>query len=234
MQEKICVYHEKDIALTLPQLTDAECQRLFLILTPKNLAAILEYSNNPASYFELLKLPKKAEVLSLMEISTTIELLEQLSAKEVSFLSELLEPRLLMEINLIRSFDKNKIGSRISTNFISILNTSTVKEAMSSLILQATKNDNISTLYLTDDKNTFCGAVDLKYLITASKSTPLSEISKVFYPYLYAKTDIEDCITLLTDYSEASLPVLDDDNKSTINSLAARAYTLKTYYSGFK
>lgn len=213
MREKICTYHEKDIALALSRLSREEGQRLFRILPVKDLATVLEYAQSGATYFDRLSIRQKTEVLSCMEIPAASELLKQLSKEERSSLLELLDPDVRREIRLICSFDKDEIGSRMSTNFIRIAESSTVKEAMSQLICQAAENDNITTLYLVDEAQTFCGTIDLKDLIIAREGTPLSEITTVSYPYLYAKTPIEDCIPLLTDYAEASIPVLDDENK---------------------
>lgn len=213
MRDKICAYHEKDISQALPLLTKDEQYRLFRILNSEQLAAVLEYSETGDTYFELLGIRQKADVLSYMESSEAAELLQKLPKDERISLLELLEDDSRQEILLICSFDEDEIGSRMSTNFITISDIASVKEAMSALIHQAAENDNISTLYLVDSENTFCGAIDLKDLIIAREDTPLSEITTFSYPYLYAKTAIEDCIPFLTNYSEESIPVLDEKNR---------------------
>ncbi len=213
MQEEIGKYHEKDIALTLNSFTKEECQRLFRILHPENIANVLEYAENNAFYFQLLGIHQKTEVLSFMETSTVVELLQKLSKESRTTLLDLMRPDIRDEIRLISSFDEDEIGSKMSTNFISISNTSTIKTAVSELIRQAAENDNIDTLYVVDESKTFCGAIDLKDLIIAREGILLSEITTLSYPYLYAKMEIQDCIPFLRDYSEASIPVLDDENK---------------------
>lgn len=213
MQEEIGKYHEKDIALTLTSFTKEECQRLFRILHPENIANVLEYAENNVFYFQLLGIHQKTEVLSFMETSSAVELLQKLSKESRTTLLDLMRPDIRDEIRLISSFDEDEIGSKMSTNFISISNTSTIKTAVSELIRQAAENDNIDTLYVVDEHKIFCGAIDLKDLIIAREGIPLSEITTLSYPYLYAKMEIQDCIPFLRDYSEASIPVLDDDNK---------------------
>lgn len=213
MQEEIGKYHEKDIALTLNSFTKEECQRLFRILHPENIANVLEYAENNAFYFQLLGIHQKTEVLSFMETSTVVELLQKLSKESRTTLLDLMRPDIRDEIRLISSFDEDEIGSKMSTNFISISNTSTIKTAVSELIRQAAENDNIDTLYVVDESKIFCGAIDLKDLIIAREGILLSEITTLSYPYLYAKMEIQDCIPFLRDYSEASIPVLDDENK---------------------
>lgn len=213
MQEKICEYHEKDIALSLELLTKEEMQRVFRILPVTELAGVFEYAENNVQYFMLLNIRQKADVLSSMEIAAAAEILKELTKEERASLLELMHPEVRAELSLIGSFDEDEIGSRISTNYIEIRDTATVKEAMSELIRQAAENDNISILYLVDEEQTFSGAIDLKDLIIAREGTPLSELTTLSYPYLYAKTSVEECIPFLKDYSESSIPVLDDENK---------------------
>lgn len=53
----------------------------------------------------------------------------------------------------------------MTTNFISINRHLSVKQAMRALIAQAEENDNITTLFVSDDDGSFYGAIDLKDLI---------------------------------------------------------------------
>ncbi len=88
-----------------------------------------------------------------------------------------------------------------------------MEKAMHSLIEQAAEHDNISTIYVIDEDETFIGAIDLKKLIIAREDTELTAITMTSYPYVYANELIEDCINRIVEYSEDSIPVLDSDNK---------------------
>lgn len=66
---------------------------------------------------------------------------------------------------------------------------------------------------MVDQKESFCGAIDLKDLIIARKYTALEDLITTSYPYVYAKESIDACIEDLKDYSEDSIPVLDYDKK---------------------
>ncbi len=212
-REKISAYHEKDIAQALPQLTKDECRRLLRILTTDELSSVLEYAENNSEYFEMLGLRQKTAILSKMDAISASELLTRLPKEERSTLLDLLDPQVYGQISLVNSFGEDVIGSRMSTNYVSIQNSASVKEAMSQLVRKAAENDNIATLYLVDERSIFCGAIDLKDLIIAREGTPLSDITTVSYPYVYAKTDVEDCIPFIANYAETSIPVLDDDNR---------------------
>lgn len=213
MRERVLDYHENDIALALEQLSRDERNRLYNVLDADSLAGILEYAEEPAVYLRELSIRRQAAVLSRFESSEAVEALRQMDKNERSSLLELMEPEARSEISLLSSFDEDEIGSRMSTNYISITAGLSIKEAMASLIKQAAENDNVTTLYVVDSENTFCGAIDLKDLIIAREGSSLEDITTYSYPYVYADSDAEDCMRRLKDYSEDSIPVLDSDNK---------------------
>lgn len=221
MQEKLSSYHENDIASTLELLTKSERTKLYQILDSETLADILEYSDHMVEYVQELTLRKKIDVFSRMETSDVVEVLRQLEKGERETLIDLLNPEVRSEVKLLSSFDEDEIGSVMSTNYIMVSDHASVKEAMSELIRQAAENDNISTIYVVDQYETFYGAIDLKDLIIAREGTDLKGIMTCSYPYVYARASIEDCIPQLMDYSEDSIPVLDNDNK-LIGAITAR------------
>ena len=84
---------------------------------------------------------------------------------------------------------------------------------MHELIRQAGDNDNISTIYVTDENGKFSGAIDLKDLIIARQNDSLDSLITYSYPYLLADEKISDCIEEIKDYAEDSLPVLNGNNE---------------------
>ena len=74
-------------------------------------------------------------------------------------LIDLLEPEVRRDVEMIASFDEDEIGSRMTTNYIVITDKLTVKQAMSSLIEQAAKNEHISTIFVVTEQQKFYGAI---------------------------------------------------------------------------
>lgn len=97
-------------------------------------------------------------------------------------LIELLDPEVRHDIEMIASFDEDEIGSRMTTNCIIIREDLNVKQAMSSLIDQAAKNDNISTIFVVNAQQKFYGAIDLKNLIIAKTRRDARGSDRNFLP----------------------------------------------------
>lgn len=112
----------------------------------------------------------------------------------------------------MKKMNVDEIGSCMSKNYVAILENSTIKGAMSTLVRQAAVNDNIAILYVVDENNCFRGAIDLKDLIVAREDRNLQEIIDFNFPFVYASEKIENCISTIIDYSEAAIPVLDSEN----------------------
>lgn len=213
MRDKLLDYHVNDIAASLAFLQKDERGKLYSILNIDTLADVLEYADELDVYLSELSIRKRVEILSRIEAVTAVAYLETLEKKERSTVIELMAEEPRTEITLLASFDKDEIGSKMTTNYISIHNGISVRQAMTELVAQAAENDNVSTIYVIDEEETFLGAIDLKDLIRARSENPLDSIIMTSYPYVYTNELIEDCIERIKEYSEDSIPVLDTDNK---------------------
>ncbi len=210
LEEQLSNYHENDIAGILEELERPERERLYRILSAGELADILEYGS---TYLGELPLRKRAEVLALMDPDKAVDYLKGLERDKRGTLLSLLPEHVTEDILLLWPYEEDEIGSIMTTNYIEIRSGISVKEAMHELVRQAADNDNISTIYVVDENRTFYGAIDLKDLIIAREGTPLSDLTATSYPYVYAKESIEDCVEQIKQYSEDSVPVLDEQNK---------------------
>lgn len=208
-------YHANDLADVMPELTVQERCKLYRILDMDMLSDIFEYtdSDNAAEYLKEIDVKKGAAILSRMETDALVEVLHKIDKAKKRLLLDLMDDEVRHDIEVIASFDDDEIGSKMTTNCIIIRENLTVKQAMSSLVEQAAKNDNISTLFVVTEQQKFYGAIDLKDLIIARQDRALEDLVVTSYPYVYAEEDIDDCIEKLKDYSEDSVPVLDNDNR---------------------
>ena len=207
-------YHEKDIAEVLEQLTVQERKKIFRVLPVSMLGEIFEYvEENMNIYLDEINVRKAVDVLTELDADTAVEVLRSMNREKRNIMIELLDADSRKDIALIASFDEEEIGSRMSTNFILIQEGMTIKEAMRSLVGQASENDNISTIFVEAKDHTFYGALDLKDLIIARESDQLDDLIMTSFPYLYAQESIDDCIEKLKDYSESLIPLLDEQNR---------------------
>ena len=211
MRNKLEDYHENDLADVFPDLSVAERRKLCRILNLDMLADIFEYidEKQAAEYLDEMDVRKAAAILSRMETDAVVDVLRMIPKEKRALLLELMDDEARKDMAVIAAFDDEEIGSRMTTNYIEIRENLTVKQAMTELVSQAAKNDNISTIFMVTADHTFYGAMDLKDLITARQDTRLEDLIVTSYPYVYGHELIDDCIEKLKDYSENSIPILD-------------------------
>lgn len=213
--DRVADFHENDIAAALALLKKEERAKLYSVMDIQALADVLSYAENRSEYIGELSIRKQVEVLSCLEPADAAEYLHQMGRQERNTLLELMDEDIRKEIMLLSSFDEDEIGSKMTTNYISIHAGIGIRQAMHELVEQAAENDNISTIYVVDENETLMGAIDLKDLIIARDGTALEDITMASYPYVYAEEQIDECIERLKDYSEDSIPVLDAHNRLT-------------------
>ena len=213
MREQLQDYHDNDIAQSLQFLNRAERNLLYSALDAEWLAEIISYLDDPAEYIDEIGIDKLAEILNEMDADDAVDLWENIDESVKVKLRPMIDDETKSAILLINSYDDSEVGSLITTNYICIKQNLTIRQAMHELVKQAGENDNIGTIYVVDDKNRFCGAIDLKDLIVARENVPLDSIISYAYPYLLDHEKISESIEKIKDYAEDSLPVLNKDRK---------------------
>ena len=192
-----------------------ERQKVCRVLDTDMISDIFEHidEREAAGYLNEMDIKKAASILSGMETDAVVDVLKMEPKEKRALLIELMDDDARKSVAVIASFDEEEIGSWMTTNCIVIRENLTARQAMGSLVSQAGKNDNISTLFMVTDDHTFYGAMDLRDLLTAPPEAPLEDLIVTSYPYVYGHEAIDDCIEKLKDYSEDSIPVLDNSNR---------------------
>lgn len=214
-------YHDNDISQSLSRLNKAERLHLFHVIGAEWASEIISYIDNPSTYLEEIGVQNVVTVINEMDADDAVDLLESLSEDLKERIRCKLNKDVIADIKLISSYEEDEIGSLMTTNFVCINNKLSIRQAMHELISQAGEKDNISTIYVVNGKGLFCGAIELKDLIRARENDDLDEIISYSYPYLLANEKITSSIEKIKDYSEDSLPVL-NEKKEIIGILTAQ------------
>jgi len=209
-REKLNDYHENDIAEVYESLELEERKNLFKILGVEKISEIFSYLDDVGTFIEELDIQNAADIIENMDADDAVDALDEVEPDIREQLIEYINKEAKDDIELIQSYDDDEIGSQMTTNYIEINRTLTVKQAMKSLIEQAEDNDNISTIYVKDENEKFYGAIELKDLIRARDYTKLESLISTSFPFVRAHEKTNDCIERLKDYAEDSIPVLDD------------------------
>ncbi len=206
-------YHDNDISYALEGLTKEERLSLYQIIGLERTADVFSYLDDVDEYLSEINLNDAARIIEEMDSDDAVDVLEQIDDEFADKLVSLLTKKTSRDIRLIRSYDEDEIGSKMTTNYVSIPRTSTIKEAMKELVRQSEDNDNIDPIYVTDEKDQFYGEIPLKELIKARANANLENLIITEYPVIHDHEKIADALTYIREYAEQSIPVISEDNR---------------------
>ena len=206
-------YHASDIAESFEELSDADLVRLYDILPSEFLADIITYIEDKERYLDLMENEDVAEILDNMESNDAAEVLEELDIEDIEEINTLIEPETLEDINLVNSYEEDVVGSLMSTDYITVKTSFSIKEAMRTVIKEANDVENINVIYVVDDNEKYIGVISLRDLIRARSNDDIEDIIKTGYPVLHDFDLLDDIDKDILDYELESFGVLDEAGK---------------------
>lgn len=215
LRDELLQFHASSIADALFDLEPFEREKLYKLLDTARLANIFEYldEKEQVECLNEVHIRKAISLLNEMEPSAAASLLRLISKTKKDIIIELLEPERRRELNLIISYSDDLIGSDMTTDFIEISKDLSIADAMRQLRLQAKDNDNISIIYLKDASDQYYGVIRIADLFGARLNDNLEELAETNFPFVYATEPVESVLDDLKEYSEDSIPVLNNENR---------------------
>lgn len=215
-------YHENDLANAFEELTAEERERLLEILGSEMMSEIVSFLDDAGEYLAEIDAEDAAEIIEQMDADDAAEALEELDEEIRHEIIERIEDAEIIEdLQLISSYDDAEFGSRMSTNFIYVKRNQTIKSTMKTLVSEAAENDNIYTIFVLNEDETFYGAIDLKDLIVARSTVELETLINTNFPVVYDREIISENIERLRGYSEQMIPVLSLANNTLLGVITA-------------
>ena len=213
LREKLSDYHASDIADVLEDLEEAERLNLYNVLDISDLSDVFSYLDEAEAYISELNNYKVADIIDEMDADDAVDLLEQIPEEQKEAILDLVTEDVKEDVEIITSFDDSMIGSRMTTNYITVARNSSVRSVMKSMIKQAADNDNVQKIFVLNEDETLYGSIDLRDLIVARDGSPIENIISTRHPFFFANALVSDCIEELKNYSEDLIPILDDEMK---------------------
>jgi magnesium transporter len=226
LKEELEKYHGNDIASVLDELTPEERDMLLDSIGIEAMSDIVSYMEDAGEYLSELDVSEVADIIEQMDADDAVEVLDDLDEEiRTEVLEQIDDEAVKEDIELIDSYNEDEFGSMMSTNFISVQRGASVKTATKTLISEAAENDNIYTVFVTDEAGGFYGAIDLKDLIVARSSTELESLICTTFPYVYDNEIISENIERLRGYSEDLIPVISHQTMSILGVITAQDIT---------
>ena len=203
-----------DIALLLSNLEDKERAFAFRLIPKDKAADVFSNMSNPIQSY-LVKIFTEKELRELLDnlyMDDTVDLLEELPANLVTRILHTVNSDKRDLINQLLKFPENSAGSIMTTEYVSLKKTMTIKETMKHIKEVGIHKETIYTCYVLENRR-LIGIVSAKDLMTLDDNTFIQDIMETEIISVGTHTDQEETARLFSKYDLLALPVVDLDNR---------------------
>lgn len=204
------VMYTVDIAALLAELDDKEMILAFRLIEKAKAAEVFaEMSSSMQAYLvEMFTEKELKELLDELYMDDTVDLLEELPANLVTRILEQVDREKRAQINTILNYPEDSAGSIMTTEYVDLRRTTTVREAMEHIKQTGIHKETIYTCYVLENRK-LIGIVSAKDLMTMDDDLTMDELMEKEIIPVTTHTDQEEAVRLLSRYNLLSLPVLD-------------------------
>lgn len=208
--------HTYDQGEYFSEATDALRSQMYELLSPKEVAEFLETTElEDEEYdhiFEEMDTLYASDMLSEMSFDNAVDMLKILPKTKVASLLLLMDKEASEEIKALLHYEEDTAGSLMTTEFISITETMSVREALVQVKAQAPEAETIYVIFVQDERKRLSGVLSLRELIVAENDAYIDEIMNERVISVNVADDQEDVAMIMRDYDFLAVPVVDYQN----------------------
>jgi len=119
-----------------------------------------------------------ADIVEEMDPGAAADLLAELPEEQSDAILEEMEPEERHEVEELLEFDENSAAGCMTTDFIALGMQSTVAQAVQALRIFDGDPENVTEVYLLDEKRVLRGAVSLARLVMAQPDTRVAVLAE--------------------------------------------------------
>lgn len=200
-----------DIADLLIDLEEEEQQRVATLVGGKKMAVVFSRLSKYQQklIFDVLDKPLQKEILKFLEIDELKEFINYYSEEEQEEIFKLIS---LERANLIKDlliYSNDTAPSIMSTEFMTISISMSIKEATYFIFTNVKDNDFIDHIYVIDNDEKLVGVIALRDLIVARPEDTIKGLIKKDLIFAYNDYSIKETIDIVRNYDISAIPVID-------------------------
>lgn len=211
LDELLVELYDADVAYLLQHLDQEQRERLLLRLSPERRGLVLLELDDEErkDLLETLTPRQVAEIVQEQESDVAADIIEDLPEETTTEVISMLPQEDRRDVAELLSYPENSAGALMTKQFASVLETSTVKQAIQSIRRATMQSDDIYTVYVVDAGGHYKGHLALDKLILASSRTRVKKIMETELLPIPVNMDREEVAQMFTRYNFISVPVVD-------------------------
>lgn len=150
-----------------------------------------------------------ASMIGNMQYDNAVDILNKLPKSKVTSFLTLMNKNDARQIRDLLNYDEDTAGGIMTTEFVSVTSSMSVREAMRHLKVMAPDSETIYYVFVVDDDKRLAGIVSLRELIIADDDEYIGDIMNERVVSVLVSDDQEEAARIMRDYDFLALPVLD-------------------------
>ena len=203
-------YHAVDIDEVIEDFDSTDLQFFLFMLDPDDIATLLENAEDDlqvriARFYSTKELIDIFSFMTNADVADLLGLLPTIKRKDILNYMKKSESNIL---NMILSYDDDSAARIMTTEFLSLKQSLTVREALLKIKEIAPTTEIIESIFITDNLHRLQGIVDLREILVAPGFKPLADLVENHPFFVYAEQDQEEAANLIYKYDLKYLPVV--------------------------
>ncbi|MHB1161303.1 MAG: magnesium transporter MgtE N-terminal domain-containing protein [Chloroflexota bacterium] len=208
--------HPSDLADIIDQLSVRESSSLIEAMDDETAADTLEEvsSRRQVQILRDMESSRAADILEEMGPDEAADVLADMPANKAAELLSLMEEEESQEVRELLAYPEDTAGGIMTTEYVSLQESLTVREAMEQLRERAQGVDSVYYVYVVDrpEVEGLIGTISLRDLIIASPERSLSELVD-HSPITVQVDDKQETVAkVIAKYNLLAVPVVDNQN----------------------
>ena len=205
-----------DIAEAMEEIEDVtQIIWVFRVISSEYTAYVFS-ELSPETQEKIINAFSDKDLIKLLENSfadDVTDTLEEMPANVASRILKVCPADLRKDVNQLLNYKDNTAGSIMTTEFIMMLDTLTVKQAIEEIRKKGKDAETIYTIFVRDEKRSFVGTVSLDDLIFAKDDEKLEDIMDRDFVSCKVNDDQEEVADMFKRYDLNAMAVTNKEGK---------------------
>lgn len=215
LKEKLQDLNEVDIAEFINECSDKEASIIFRMLPKTEGADVFSYldQDNQINLINSYTDREIEEIVAGLYNDDYVDLLDEIPASVAKRLLKNTKPERRKLINQLLQYPDESAGSIMTTEYMRLTSSMTIKEAIHKLRHSDPRMESIYTCYVTSPDLILEGVLTIQEILTAKDNQLIADIMTENVICAHTTDDQEYATRLLDRYDFLALPVVDSENR---------------------
>ena len=204
-----------DIPALFEDLDKEQVIKLFRILSKEQAGEAFSYME-PYMKEKVVQDLTDAELKNIIDelfMDDTVDLIEEMPSNVVSKILKVVNKEDRKVINELLKYPEDSAGSIMTTEFVDLEETMTVKQALQRIRDVGINSETIYTCYVLNQNRVLIGIVNIKGILLSKPETTIKDLMETNIISVNTMDDKEKVAKLFDKYDYLALPVVDNGNR---------------------